>query len=105
MLMSPEGGEARSLLTVKIPQSFWYGSFTWTPDSRKILAVITNQGHTPNEELVSEIWQVPVDGSPATKIDFPPLWITSLRLNPDGKTLAFQVRHWRSEIWVLQNFL
>jgi len=105
MLMSPEGGEARPLLTVKIPQSFWYGSFTWTPDSRKILAVITNQGHTPNEELVSEIWQVPVDGNAPTKIDFPPLWITSLRLNPDGKTLAFQVRHWRSEIWVLQNFL
>ena len=28
--------------------------------------------NSPQNELISEIWQVPVDGSAAAKIDFPP---------------------------------
>jgi Tol biopolymer transport system component len=105
MLISPDGGNARPLFTIKAPQGFPYGSFTWTPDSHSVLAVVNHPGRTPNSEAISEVWQIPVDGSPAVKIDFPEQWITSLRLNPDGKTLAFQVRHRRNEIWVLQNFL
>src|ERR1041385_5095251 len=105
MLIAPEGGTARPLFTVKNPQSFWYGAFTWTPDSRKIVVSVTNRGRTPKEDLTSEIWQVPVDGSAPSKIDFPKMWIVCLRMNADGKTIAFHVRTWRSEIWVLQNFL
>ena len=107
LMLVPPGGDsqARPLFTVKNPDSFWYGSFAWTPDSRKILAVVTNKGRLPKDELVSEIWQVPVDGSAPSKIDFPKLWIMGLRLNPDGKTLAFGIRRWRNEIWLLQNFL
>jgi Tol biopolymer transport system component len=74
------------------------GSFTWTPDSRRILAARTLGAN-------SEIWQVPIDGGSPSKIDFPGGRVVVLRLNPDGKTIAFMRASWRSEIWVLHNFL
>jgi len=99
MLIPAEGGEARALLTIRQPESFLLGAFTWTPDSQALLAARTRNNR------VSEIWRVPVDGSPAAKIDFPAMRIVCLRLNPDGKTIAFHGGEWRSEIWLLQNFL
>jgi len=99
MLLPVEGGDARTLLTIHLPESFPLGSFTWTPDSRAVLASRLRNNR------VSEIWKVPVDGSPPSKIDFPAMRIVCLRLNPDGKTIAFHGGAWRSEIWVLQNFL
>jgi Tol biopolymer transport system component len=99
MLVPAKGGEARPLLTIRRPESFLYGAFTWTPDSRGLLVARTRNNRT------SEIWQVPVDGGAPSKIDFPAMRITSLRLNPDGKTIAFFCWKWRSEIWVLENFL
>jgi Tol biopolymer transport system component len=98
MLLPAEGGEPRTLLTIRQPESFLLGSFTWTPDSREILAARTRN-------RVSEIWRVPVDGSAPSKIDFPEMIVNVLRLNPDGKTVAFFGGASRSEIWVLQNFL
>jgi Tol biopolymer transport system component len=98
MLVPSDGGEARPLLTIHRPEVFLYGSFTWTPDSKTILSARTR-------EAVSEIWRVPVDGSAPAKIDFPPMFVACLRLNPDGKTIAFQVAHSKGEIWVMQNFL
>lgn len=98
MLVPSGGGEARALLTVHQPEAFLYGSFTWTPDSKQILASRTN-GET------SEIWRVPVDGSPPAKIDFPPMRVQSLRLNRDGKTVAFANVKNRAEIWVFERFL
>jgi hypothetical protein len=86
------------LLTVHQPEAFLYGSFTWTPDSKQILASRTNGE-------VSEIWRVPVDGGPPAKIDFPPMRVQSLRLNRDGKTIAFANVKNRAEIWVFERFL
>jgi Tol biopolymer transport system component len=106
MLVPSVGGEARALFTVNSPDNFSWGSFTWTPDGRNILAAVSRKsGRTPGDTPVSTLWRVPVDGSPPTKIDFPPMWLQALRLNPDGKTLAFQVRSSKQEIWVMQNFL
>jgi Tol biopolymer transport system component len=99
MLLPAEGGEARTLMTIQQPDTFLLGSFAWTPDSKEILVSKTRNNR------VSEIWRVPVDGSPPVKIDFPKMRIVCLRLNPDGKTIAFHGGAWRSEIWVLQNFL
>ncbi len=98
MLVPAEGGEARPLLTINGPEAFLYGSFTWTPDSKQILA-----SRTQNE--ISEIWRVPVDGRPPAKIEFPPMRVQSLRLNPDGKTIAFTNVKNRAEIWVFERFL
>jgi Tol biopolymer transport system component len=92
------GGPARSLFTIHAPQAFLYGSFTWTPDSKQILASRT-------ENDVSEIWRIPIDGSPPAKIDFPAMRIQSLRLNRDGKTIAFSTVKNRAEIWVFERFL
>jgi Tol biopolymer transport system component len=98
MLLAVDGGEARTLLTIHQPEMFVFGSFTWTPDSRRVLASRTRDG-------ISEIWQVPVDGRMPIKIDFPSMPVVCLRLNPDGKTIAFHSAETRSEIWMLQNFL
>ena len=98
MLVPTDGGEARPLLTVKLPESFLYGSFAWTPDSKQILASRT-QGE------ISQIWRVPVDGSPPAQVEFPPMRVQSLRLNRDGKTIAFTNVKNRAEIWVFERFL
>lgn len=98
MLVSPEGGEARPLLTIQQPEAFIFGSFAWTPDSKRILAARTRGN-------VSELWVVPVDGGAPAKIDFPAGLVACLRLNPDGRTIAFHRGVDRSEIWMLQKFL
>jgi Tol biopolymer transport system component len=99
MLLPVEGGEARTLFAIRKPQAFTFQSFAWTRDSRQILAAISNDNRT------GEIWQVPVDGSLPRRIEFPAMGVAVLRLNPDGKTIAFQRANWRSEVWVLQDFL
>ena len=98
MLLPVDGGEPRTLLTIRQPEAFIFGSFTWTPDSHEVLASRTRDG-------MSEIWQVPVDGSTPTRIDFPRKRVAVLRLNSDGKTIAFHSGNDRSEIWLLQNVL
>ena len=97
MIVPAGGGEARALLTIHRPETFLYGAFTWTPDSKQILASRTKD--------VSEIWRIPVDGSPPAKIDFPPIRVQSLRLNRDGKTIAFTNVKQRAEIWAFEHFL
>lgn len=98
MLVPANGGQARALLTIKQPEAFLYGSFAWTPDSKQILA-----SRTQND--ISEIWCVPVDGSPPAKVEFPAMRVQSLRLNHDGKTIAFTNVKNRAEIWALERFL
>jgi Tol biopolymer transport system component len=107
MLMPSEGGVAEPLFTVKTPYRFWYGSFTWTPDSQAILVASTKSvGRPQAERRVSEIWRVPADHSVPEKIDFPAaVEIECMRLNADGKTIAFHSPQWKSEIWVLQKFM
>ena len=103
MLVPTAGGAARPLLTVPRPETFVKGSFAWMPDSRQILAVRTRGEYTESE--TGEIWRVAVDGSPPVKVNFPSMSIRQLRMNPDGKTIAFMSAKPRSEIWVLENFL
>jgi Tol biopolymer transport system component len=104
MVIPTQGGQARALLTVVRPESFIYGAFTWTPDSRQVLVSRTTQPPSSARPF-SEIWVVPADGSSPKKIDFPAMKVASLRLNRDGKTIAFQSGRYKSEIWALQNFL
>jgi Tol biopolymer transport system component len=103
MIVPSAGGEARPLLTIKQPEYFPFGSFTWTADSKRVLAVRTRDLNP--KQTVSEIWQVPMDGSEPRKVDFPETFFNCLRMSPDGKSIAFQMHRARIEIWVLQNFL
>jgi len=106
MLMSSDGGEARSLFVLKQPESFPFGSFTWTPDSKRILAVRDRSlDPAPAGRKASEIWIVPAEGGAPQQIEFPTMAISCIRMNPDGRTIAFQVHQDARQIWVLQNFL
>ncbi|HKD06093.1 MAG TPA: protein kinase [Bryobacteraceae bacterium] len=106
MLIPAEGGAARPLFTIHDPQKFLYGSFTWTPDSQSVLVSSSRiVGNPRGEERASELWLAPVDGSAPRKIEFPGMGVMCLRLNPDGKTIAFHSRIYKSEIWVLEKFL
>ena len=109
MVIGVDGGEARPLLVLNGREAFQFGAFTWTPDSGRILAARSRTLNTsPDQDRVdrvSELWQVPVDGSAPQKVDFPAMYVTCLRMNPDGKTIAFQYKTNRREIWILQNFL
>jgi len=46
-----------------------------------------------------------LDGRAPAKIEFPRMRVQSLRLNADGKTIAFTNVKNRAEIWVLEKFL
>ncbi len=98
MLISIEGGEARPLLSVKDPERFAFGAFSWAPDSKSILAL-----RGPHRKPA--LWIVPMDGSPPrrTALDHPEMRM--LRLNRDGKTLSFVAGARWAEIWALDNFL
>ena len=98
MVIPASGGSARALLTIAKPESFPFGSFAWTADSTQILAVRTRDKN-------SEVWLVPVDGSTPRKIEFPSMRIFQLRMNPDGRTIAFVSGEASGEVWVAENLL
>jgi Tol biopolymer transport system component len=98
MLLPANGGEPRPLLTVHEPESFQFGAFAWLPDSKRLL-VARSRGQ------ISELWLVPADGKPPRKIAFPAIPVRSLRMSPDGKTIAFHIPRGKSELRVLENFL
>jgi serine/threonine protein kinase len=98
MLMPAAGGTARPLLTIQEPEQFPFWAFAWTPDSRQVLTV-RSRGNA------SELWLVPADGGAPSKIEFPKMDMKQLRLNRDGRTIAFTSGNGASEIWLAENFL
>jgi serine/threonine protein kinase len=98
MVIPASGGPARPLLTIARPEEFLFGSFAWTADSKQILSVRTRDKN-------SELWLVPVDGGGARKIEFPSMRIVMLRMNPDGKTIAFTSGEPSGEVWMAENLL
>jgi dipeptidyl aminopeptidase/acylaminoacyl peptidase len=101
MLLPTRGGDPRPLLSVRKPESFQFGAFTWLPDSKALLVARSRGNDGP-----SELWLVPVSGAPLEKIDFPSVKIRNLRLSPDGKTIAFHsAKGELAELRVLENFL
>jgi len=93
-----EGGPARTLMEVQSPEEFLFGAFTWLPDSRRILVA-----RTAND--ISQLWVVSLDGAPPRQIPFPRTRVNALRLNRDGRTIAFHTPKRKSELWVMENFL
>lgn len=98
MVMPAGGGQARILQEVHRPEEFLFGAFEWLPDSRRILAA-----RTTND--VSQLWVAPLDGGEPRRVAFPPMRVNSLRLNSDGRLLAFHSPKFRAELWVFENFL
>jgi len=99
MVIPAAGGQARSLLTIIKPETFLFGSFAWTADSKQILFARTR-------DEASELWLAGLDGGSARKIDFPSMRIFQMRMSPDGRTLAFASGEKPSgEVWVAENLL
>ena len=98
MVIPASGGPARRLLTIAKPEQFLFGSFAWTADSKQILAV-------RSRDKTSELWLVPADGGAPRKIEFPSMRIVMLRMNPDGKTIAFTSGERSGEVWMAENLL
>ena len=98
MLVPAAGGPPRQLLQIMKPESFLFGSFAWTPDSKQILAVRTRNN-------TSELWLVPVDGGNPRKVEFPSMRIVQLRMSSDGRTIAFVSGDASGEVWVAENLL
>jgi Tol biopolymer transport system component len=77
---------------------FNYGNITFTPDGREIVAVKSRGGFR-------ELLLVPVEGGTFRRSNFTKGTFT-VRLSPDGKTVAFWDMHRPHEdIWTLENFL
>ena len=99
MLLDTRGGEPRPLWSARRPDAFLFGAFTWLPDSKALLVART-RGEA------SELWLVPINGAAPEKIEFPAVSIRNLRMNRDGKTIAFHSGQMEmSELRVIENFL
>lgn len=98
MLVPAAGGPARELLTITKPEHFGFGSFAWSSDSQQVLAV-------RSRDDTSELWLVPVNGGQPRRVDFPSMQLFQLRMNPDGRTIAFRAGNPSGEVWVAENLL
>ena len=96
LIMPPEGGTPRVLLSVKLPEQFPAGAYAWTPDSRRIVFV-------QRSGRQSEILVIPAEGGQSRRTGIRMNGIRFLRLHPDGKRIAFQGGETGGEVWVVEN--
>jgi len=62
----------------------------------------------PWREREGELWRIPTEGGEPRKLwtwEKGHLSFEGIRVHPDGRNLAFDVREVRSEVWVMENFL
>jgi Tol biopolymer transport system component len=105
MVIPAAGGQARLLWRIDKPEDFPFGSFAWTSDSTQVVAVRTQNATLEQRDQVSELWLVPLNGSPRKRVDFPAIRIAQLRMNPDGRKIAFTSGEAAGEVWVAENIL
>ncbi len=78
------------------------GSFnlgcSWAPDSRRGLCIKSQEGSP------TELWRFSIDGSPPHRLLVMD-GMTEVRVNPDGRRIAFSVGKGVTELWVTENFL
>jgi Tol biopolymer transport system component len=96
LIMPPEGGTPRVLLSVKWPEQFPAGAYAWTPDSRRIVFV-------QRSGKQFEILVIPAEGGQSRRTGIHMNGIRFLRLHPDGKRIAFQGGETGGEVWVIEN--
>jgi Tol biopolymer transport system component len=93
--VSLNGGEPRELFS---GLAKYYG-LGWTKDGRYIIARAFGTAS-------SEIWRVPAEGGTPLKLDLSVPKMIGFALHPDNRRFAFGViEEFKSELWVLENFL
>ncbi len=105
MTLPVEGGEPREIANIiSAGEGSWV--IAWNPDSREI--IYGKDLRAPDSRELSkscELWKVSLDeGKPQR------LWgkrgsLKFLSVHPDGQRVAFSAGTWRTEIWVMENFL
>jgi Tol biopolymer transport system component len=103
-VLPAEGGELRKRLELKGKEGFNVPrGFAWSPDSRQILFVkkITQEQSTRGR---SELWRLSAEtGEPQKLGDLPNQ--VEISLHPDGHRLVLGTGVYKSEVWVMENFL
>lgn len=100
-ILSLTTGEIRDLPSTGPGRSAAYGGLNWTPDGQ----LIGTQRREADGMI--ELWRIPIDGGAPRKLGFESKSLTNLRLNPDGRRLAFGFAgdEGDSGVWVIENFL
>jgi dipeptidyl aminopeptidase/acylaminoacyl peptidase len=94
------GGEARELIKVQDPGAFLL-TLAWSADGHQLLFTKRRPG---SQEPKNELWQVPVEGGEAQRLDLAMDNLREVRVHPDGRRLAFTAGVGKNEIWVMENF-
>jgi Tol biopolymer transport system component len=91
-----KGGDRRDAFRLVLPEGF--GGLGWSADGRYLFFVRAN-----NATNRSELWRIAVSGGEPQALG---LHVPSqFSVHPDGRRLAFQAGDYRTEVWVLENFL
>jgi serine/threonine protein kinase/Tol biopolymer transport system component len=95
-LVPLSGGVGRDLMDGG-PGAFNLGC-SWAPDSRCGLCIKAQQGRP------TELWRFSIDGSAPQRL-LVMAGMAEVRVNADGRRIAFSVHKGVSELWVMENFL
>lgn len=74
----------------------------WTPDGRYILFQDHEKGWGGDKR---NLWRIPAAGGEPRKIELTMKEIPHLRVHPDGRQVAFDVKGLKLELWAMENFL
>src|SRR5262249_9554139 len=100
-IISISGETVREIGLDNVPLVEAFSTIAWTPDGHYL--VVGTPATTLNQK--SEVWRVPVEGGPFQKVGISMDGLDELRMNPDGKRIAFTAGEFKSEVWVLEHFL
>jgi Tol biopolymer transport system component len=99
-IISSSGEPVREIALNNIPLAAGFATLAWTPDGRYLVF-----GTSPTLNQKSEVWRVPVEGGSFQNVGISMDLLADLRMNPDGKRIAFTAGEFKSEVWVLEHFL
>ncbi len=118
--MQPKNGQLLSVVSIdggtliplvahddKQPWFSWLAPATaWSPDGRFLFFLL--ESHAPEHGADGgELWVVPAEGGEARKTELTShdAFLGELNIHPDGKRIGYSVKSWKTEYWVLENFL
>ncbi|MBI4471903.1 MAG: PD40 domain-containing protein [Acidobacteria bacterium] len=102
MLLPTDGGEPVKIVELNAPEEIPVDALTWTPDGKYILFIKANRKTTPQ---TSSIWRIAPHGGKPEPLGLIMEGLSSLRIHPDGRRIAFSGGTNKNEIWVMENFL
>ena len=93
-----EGEEARKLY--EAPEGAWPNSIVWVPEGDALVAVIGSR-KSPQDQGV---YRIPIDGSPAVKIELLGDRMSSPSIHPNGRTVIYDDGRPEVRIWKMENY-